>query len=126
MTYPGQFGAQEKDVGAYLRRWELHNRAFGTGITFEGIVTLPGEQEPRAVISQPFVKGRDATESEQADFLAGKGYQRISSGHWVHPVLGVTVWGTGIGNAIMTEGGVVPVDYQIEFATTGEIAEIKN
>lgn len=126
VTDRGTFGGQGKDAGAYLRRWELHNKLFGTGVTFEGIVTLPGEQEPRAVISQPSVKGRDATESEQADFLAGKGYRRIASGRWVHPMLGVAVWGTHPGDAIMTEGGVVPINYQIEFATTEEMAEIKN
>ncbi len=35
---------------------------------FEGFVTLPGETEARAVISQPFVKGRDATPEEIRDF----------------------------------------------------------
>lgn len=61
LTKPGLYGAQAEDAGVYLQRWALANRVFSDDVRFEGFVTLPGESDARAVISQPFVEGRDAT-----------------------------------------------------------------
>ncbi|MEI7910769.1 MAG: hypothetical protein WCK77_14120 [Verrucomicrobiota bacterium] len=126
LTKPGLFGAQAEDAGAYLQRWSLHNQAFSDDVMFEGIVTLSGETEPRAVISQRFAKGRDATTEEQADFLKEKGFIETPDGKWIHPVRGVAVWDTITpGNVIMTEDGARVIDLQISPADGKELADIR-
>ncbi|RYD42062.1 MAG: hypothetical protein EOP85_11735 [Verrucomicrobiaceae bacterium] len=126
VTKPGLFGAQGEDAGNYILRWALHNLAFNSDVTLEGIVTFPGEHSPRAVISQPFVFGRDATSDEQTDFLKERGFHEVESGRWVHPVRGFVVWDTITpGNAIMTDEGVVPIDYQIDHASTQELNRVR-
>ena len=126
LTKPGFFGAQAEDAGAYLERWALHNTIFSDDVAFEGLVTFPGEEAPRAVISQKFAAGRDATPEEQDEYLKGKGFHEVENGRWVHPVRGVVVWDTITpGNCIMTAGGVKVIDLQIGLATTEEIEEVR-
>lgn len=124
LTQPGHFGFQAQDAGGYLQRWALHNFAFGTGITFEGIVSLPGEAAPRLVISQPFVTGRDAKVEEQIDFLSKSGFKRTRSGRWIHPGHGLAVQTPRSGDALMTAGGIVPLTYQIDLASAAELVEV--
>jgi hypothetical protein len=126
LTKPGLFGAQAEDAGAYLERWALHNIVFSDDVAFEGLVTFAGEDRPRAVISQKFAGGRDATPEEQSEYLKGKGFHEVETGRWVHPVRGVVVWDTITpGNCIMTAEGVKVIDLQIGLATTEEIEEVR-
>lgn len=123
VTKPGLYGSQAEDAGAYLQRWALHNRAVSDDAQFEGLVHLPGEDEPRAVVSQPFRRGDDSTGHEQADYLRGKGFHEIEPGRWTHPITKVTAWDTITdGNAITSpEGRVQPVDFQMGAATPDEV-----
>ena len=127
LTKPGFFGAQGEDAGAYLERWALHNLAFGNDVAFEGMVTFPGEDSPRAVISQPFAMGRDATPEEQREFLMEKGFHEAADGRWIHPIRKIAAWDTITpGNAIMTESGVKFIDLQMAPALADELAKIQN
>lgn len=128
LTKPGMFGAQADDAGEYLERWALHNKVFGGEVAFEGVVVLPGEDQPRAVISQEFIKGRDSTKEELAEYLKGKGFYEREGWFWIHPILGVTVWDTLTpGNAITTEAGDVRViDLQIGMASPVELAKVRS
>jgi hypothetical protein len=94
LTKPGFFGAQGEDAEAYLERWALHNRAFSDDVAFEGLVTLPGEDMPRAVISQAFAQGRNATPDEQRDHLIEKGFHEMDDGRWIHPIREIVAWNT--------------------------------
>ncbi|MBX3740248.1 MAG: hypothetical protein KF712_04610 [Akkermansiaceae bacterium] len=126
LTKPGLFGAQAEDAIAYLERWALHNRAFGDDVAFEGLVTLPGEHAPRAVISQRYAEGRDATMEEQADFLNGKGFHEQPDGRWIHPIRGITVWDTITpGNVIATADGMRVIDLQVAPTPSKELAEVR-
>jgi hypothetical protein len=126
LTKPGFFGAQGEDAGAYLERWALHNRAFGDDVAFEGLVTLPGEDLPRAVISQAFAQGRDATPQEQRDFLIEKGFIEAEDGRWIHPIREIVAWDTITpGNAILTESGVRIIDLQMATAPKDELEAIR-
>lgn len=126
LTKPGLFGAQAEDAGAYLERWALHNKAFNDDVTFEGLVTLPGEDAPRAVISQAFAEGRDATEQEQYDYLIAKGFHEMPDGKWIHPIRAIQAWDTITpGNAIMTADGVRIVDLQMAPADPKELAALR-
>lgn len=126
LTKPGFFGAQGEDAGAYLQRWALHNRAFGDDVAFEGLVTLPGEDLPRAVISQAFAQGKDATPQEQRDFLIEKGFIETEDGRWIHPIREIVAWDTITpGNAIMTESGVRFIDLQMAIAPKEELEAIR-
>lgn len=126
LTKPGFFGAQGEDAGAYLRRWAFHNRAFGDDTAFEGFVTLEGEDLPRAVISQRFAKGRDATTEELADYLVEKGFHEMPDGKWIHPIRGYELWDTITpGNAIMTDQGVQVIDLQLGPADPVALAELR-
>lgn len=126
LTKPGLFGAQAEDAGAYLERMALSNRVFGDDVKFEGIVNLPGEHESRAVTSQPFVKGRDATPEEQVDYLRGKGFIE-HDGRWVHRILGVSVWDTQTPGNVITkpDGTMQAVDLQVEPATSQELRAVQ-
>ncbi|WAC18829.1 hypothetical protein OVA24_16485 [Luteolibacter sp. SL250] len=126
LTKPGLFGVQAEDAIAYLERWALHNRAFGDDVAFEGLVTLPGEHAPRAVISQRYAEGRDATMEEQADFLNGKGFHEQPDGRWIHPIRGITVWDTVTpGNVIATADGMRVIDLQVAPTPSKELAEVR-
>jgi len=126
LTKPGFFGAQADDAGAYLERWALHNIVFSDDVAFEGFIILPEENVPRAVISQKFAAGRDATPEEQSEYLKERGFHEVENGRWVHPVRGVVVWDTITpGNCIMTSHGVKVIDLQIGLATTEEIEEVR-
>ncbi len=126
LTKPGFFGTQAEDALAYLERWALHNRAFGDDVAFEGLVTLPGEHAPRAVISQRYAEGRDATPQEQADFLNSKGFYEQPDGRWIHPIRGITVWDTITpGNVIATEDGMRVIDLQMAPTSSKELAEVR-
>ncbi|MBP7948582.1 MAG: hypothetical protein KA004_02925 [Verrucomicrobiales bacterium] len=127
LTKPGMAGAQGDDAGAYLERWDWHNRTFGDDVRIEGVVQLPGEADFRLVISQPFVAGRDATVEETGGALAERGFVEASSGRWVHPVRGLAVWDVQTpGNAIAAEdGSVAVVDLQIGKATAAELAAVR-
>ncbi|WAC18828.1 hypothetical protein OVA24_16480 [Luteolibacter sp. SL250] len=126
LTKPGLFGAQAEDAIAYLERWALHNRAFGDDVAFEGLVTLPGEHAPRAVISQRYAEGRDATMEEQADFLNDKGFHEQPDGRWIHPIRGITVWDTVTpGNVIATADGMRVIDLQVAPTPSKELAEVR-
>jgi hypothetical protein len=94
LTKPGFFGAQREDAEAYLERWALHNRAFSDDVAFEGLVTLPGEDMPRAVISQAFAQGHDAAPDEQRDHLIEKGFHEMDDGRWIHPIREIVAWNT--------------------------------
>jgi hypothetical protein len=122
MTKPGLFGAQAEDAGAYLQRLALSNRVLGDDVKFEGIVTLLGEEAPRAVISQSFVEGRDATTEEQQDYLRSKGFVE-HEGKFIHPTLGVTVWDTiTTGNVIAKPDGTFQaIDLQVEPSTAEDL-----
>lgn len=126
LTKPGFFGAQAEDAGAYLQRMALGNRVFGDDVKFEGIVTLPGEEAPRAVISQPFIEGRDATIEEQKDYLMQHGFVE-HDGKFVHPVLGVTVWDTITnGNVIAKPDGTFQaIDLQLEPSTSEDLKAVR-
>lgn len=127
LTKPGLFGAQGEDAGAYLRRWAFHNRAFGDDTTFEGFVTLEGEDLPRAVISQRFAAGRDATAEELAGYLVEKGFHEMPDGKWIHPVRGYELWDTITpGNAIMTDQGVRVIDLQLGPADPVALEELRS
>ena len=128
LTKPGLYGAQGTDAGAYLQRWALHNRAFGDDARFEGLVHLPGESEPRAVISQPWVNERDSTVPEQEDYLRGKGYRKQADGMWIHPATKLKVWDTVTpGNAKTdSDGKVQPIDLQIAPAEGSELERAQN
>jgi hypothetical protein len=126
LTKPGFFGAQADDAGAYLERWALHNIVFSDDVAFEGFIILPEENVPRAVISQKFAAGRDATPEEQSEYLKERGFHEVENGRWVHPVRGVVVSDTITpGNCIMTSHGVKVIDLQIGLATTEEIEEVR-
>lgn len=126
LTKPGLFGAQAEDAIAYLERWALHNRAFRDDVAFEGLVTLPGEHAPRAVISQRYAEGRDATAEEQADFLKGKGFYEQPDGRWIHPIRGITVWDTITpGNVIATADGLRVIDLQVSPTPSQELASVR-
>lgn len=126
ITKPGMLGAQAEDAGAYLERWALANRVFGDDVRFEGVVRMPGEDEPRVVISQSFVEGSDATMEEQADYLRSRGFVEYD-GRWVHPVLAVAVWDTLTpGNVIVQpDGAMWAVDLQIEPARAEELRAVQ-
>ena len=75
----------------YIERMKLSNRVFGDDVRIEG-VTYDG----RPVISQRFIKGRDATPQEIDGFMRGAGYQKLPAGKsalkgvladtaWIHP-----------------------------------------
>ena len=123
LTKPGLYGAQGTDAGAYLQRWALHNRTFGDDAKFEGLVHLPGESEPRAMVSQPWVNERDSTVPEQEDYLRGKGYRKQADGMWIHPATKLKVWDTITpGNAKTdSDGKVQPIDLQIAPAEGAEL-----
>lgn len=90
VTKPGFYGAQAEDPGAYLQRHALANRIFRDDVRFEGMVHLPDELEARAVISQPFIQGRDSTPEEQLDRLMEGGFRDAGEGRFVHRVIGVS------------------------------------
>jgi len=126
LTKPGLFGAQAEDALAYIERWALHNRAFGDDVAFEGLVTLPGEHAPRAVISQRYAEGRDATTEEQADLLNSKGFHEQADGRWIHPIRGITVWDTITpGNIIATPDGMRVIDLQVATTPSKELAQVR-
>lgn len=126
LTKPGFFGAQGEDAQAYLERWALHNRAFSDDVAFEGLVTLPGEGMPRAVISQAFAQGRDATPDEQRDYLIEKGFHEMDDGRWIHPIREIVAWDTITpGNAIMTDEGVRFIDLQMAIAPKEQLNEVR-
>jgi hypothetical protein len=126
LTKPGFFGAQGQDAGAYVERWALHNKAFREDVAFEGMVTLPGENEPRAVISQNFAKGRDATPDEQRDYLIEKGFYEMPDGRWIHPLRGIVSWDTITpGNAILTADGLKVIDLQMAPAPADELKALR-
>ncbi|MEZ0300137.1 MAG: hypothetical protein ACAI35_27090 [Candidatus Methylacidiphilales bacterium] len=127
LTKPGFYGAQAEDAGAYLQRMAMTNRVFGDNVMFEGYVTLPGEPEARAAISQPFVEGEAATMDQIRDFLHSKGFDDIGN-FWVQPATGVAVWDVSTpGNAIVrkSNGRVIPVDFTLQPATTRQMAEVR-
>jgi hypothetical protein len=107
VTKADLYGYHGDDAGAYLERLALSNITFGDDIAFEGIVKLPGEDGFRAVISQPFYPGRDATPEEVIDYLNGLGFHRNKKGGiWTHPVTGISLRDTDTpGNVIALEGG---------------------
>lgn len=126
-TKPGLYGAQGEDAGAYLQRMALGNRVFGDDVRFEGFVRLPGEQNDRALISQPFRKGRDSTPEELAGLLQSKGFRQMEDGRWVNPVTGVAVWDVLTpGNAITAPDGTVhPIDLHLEPARPDELRKAR-
>lgn len=126
LTKPGLYGYHAEDAGEYLQRWALSNRVFHDDSSFEGVVLLPGETEPRMVFSQPFIKGRDSTPEEISDYLRGKGFVE-HQGNWVHPILGVTVRDTLTeGNAITKgDGQVVPIDWIVEPTEKADLTEVR-
>ncbi len=126
LTKPHFVGYYAEDAGAYLERWALANRVFGDDVKIEGIVRLPEEGAPRVVISQPFVKGRDATADEVRDFLNTHGFFE-DKGRWIHPILGINVSDTLTeGNAITRDdGSVMPIDWLMEQTNAHDLREIR-
>jgi hypothetical protein len=127
ITKPGVYGAQGDDAGAYLQRWALANSVANDDVKFEGLIQLLNEEDMSAVISQPFVTGRDATIPESADYLKSKGFRQGGGWRWIHPVTGVAVWDVPtIGNAITRpDGSVQPIDWQFEPATSDELLRMR-
>lgn len=122
LTKPGLLGAQAADAGAYMQRMALGNRLFGDDVWFEGILMLPGEEEPRTMISQPFIEGRDASTDEQVAYVRSKGFVEYH-GKFVHPVLAITVWDSFTSGNIIAkpDGTYQAIDLQIEPATEEEL-----
>ncbi|WP_172683443.1 hypothetical protein, partial [Verrucomicrobium spinosum] len=127
LTKPGVYGAQGQDFEAYVRRWAVANAALGDGVAFEGLVTLPGETEARAVISQPWVAGRDGTDREMADAFMGHGFVELEPGKWIHPIREITAWDTITpGNAITrADASTQFVDLQLDDASPADLRAIR-
>jgi hypothetical protein len=123
LTKPGQYGMQADDAEAYLERWAIANHPLGLGddVHFEGMVLLPGEDDYRSVISQPFRQAADPTDpnaspAEVEAYLLSRGYGYHDL-YWVHPLLGLQVWDFNTpenANAIRAAGSVLIYDLQIE------------
>jgi predicted ABC-type ATPase len=126
LTKPGFAGAQAEDAGAYIQRWALANRNLKDEVRIEGVVTLPNEDAPRIIISQPDRAGRDATPQEISTYLQELGFHE-HDGRWVHPVRGVTVWDTITeGNVIMQQdGNAIAIDLQIEPSRADELRAVR-
>jgi DNA repair protein RadC len=117
---PGLYGMQAEDAESYLERWALANRVFADDVQFEGLVQFPGDNDFRAVISQPFYAAADPLNSEATmpqiqEYLTSKGFQWFpQQGYHVHPVTGLHVWDTQTpGNVLWTPNGAQPMDLQI-------------
>lgn len=86
LTKPGIFGAQGDDVEAYMFRWAQSNRGLHDAVAFEGLVSLPDEDEPRAVIFQPDRHGGDASDDQQAQRLGQLGFHE-HDGKKIYPMM---------------------------------------
>ena len=83
LTHPdlaGDGSVGQSDLIGYLKSLDLQNQLFQDDIRLEGIVSLDG-QFPQVVISQPFVKGREATAAEISMFMEQRGF-RSKDGAW--------------------------------------------
>ncbi len=129
-TKPGQFGAQALDGPAYLERLALSNRVFGDDLRFEGFTRFPGDQDWRAVISQPFYAAADparpdATMPAILDWLQARGWHAFE-GYHLHPILGLQLWDIQTpGNFIATPTGPMPVDLQLEPADPARLQRLR-
>jgi hypothetical protein len=93
----------------YLDRWAIHNLLFGDDVRIERVVAHAGEL--RVVTSQPFIRGRDATDAEIRAFMVQGGFDPIGPGAFHHRAYGVLADDLFPRNAKVSLGGVVlPID----------------
>ncbi|SKA88876.1 hypothetical protein SAMN02745166_01500 [Prosthecobacter debontii] len=126
LTKPGMHGFYADDAGRYIQRWALSNRRLGDEVTIEGVVKLPGDDEYRTVISQPFIIGDEPGPGVAAGYLKSKGYFEYE-GSWVHPILGVTIRDVNTeGNALVdTQGELHPIDWILEVTSPADLAKVQ-
>jgi len=117
LTHPdvaGDGSVGQSDLLGYLKGLYLQNQLFQDDIRLEGIVSLDGEF-PQIVISQPFVKGREATAPEIATFMQQRGF-RSKDGAWHNGTVTVS---DAVRHNVMaadTDDGsitIVPFDLQV-------------
>lgn len=115
---------QSMSVLDYLTGLQLQNEAFGDDIRLEGLVEDEGEL-PRVVISQPFVKGRPATQPEIEAFMEQRGFVK-HKGSWYNAESKLRVTDAVPNNvrAYAVNGGVqvVTIDVQVSREGAPELA----
>jgi hypothetical protein len=100
----------------YLDRLSTQNRIFDDDVEFERVV--PVGNKLSIVTSQPFIKGRDATQPEIDLFMREKGFEKIGEGTFYHSGEGLLVHDLLPKNAKMSQSGRVhPIDPVIQRVT---------
>lgn len=106
----------------YLERLKLSNEVFGDDVRLHGFTERNGETVP--VISQPFVKGREATQEEIAGFMDAKGFRPVGMFDWFRDSDGTSVMDAHEGNFLTDEAGrTVPID-TIVTRPTGRLRDL--
>ena len=133
-TYAGSFGVSPRAYGPgigaspdfYLRRMDLMNRVFDSGIRLEGVsmgrslLTGKGE-EPSVVVSQPWheaanIDAPHPTAAQISEFMRGEGFEALPKSYfgWWRASDGVRVLDARDDNFILSRNGVVPIDLVLD------------
>jgi hypothetical protein len=90
----------------YLDRLVIHNRIFNDRIKLECVIPA-GPGMLSIVTSQPFVKGRDAEQTEINSMMRAKGFEQIGEGMFYHSGEGPLVHDLPPKNGKVSESGYV-------------------
>jgi len=107
--------------GQYLARLEMGNQLYPGLNALEGFCEFEGRFA--IVTSQPFIAGRNATETEIRGFMEARRFVRLCEGTWFRRADGVAVFDVGGSNLFASESGeLVPIDV-IPVAAEGRLRE---
>lgn len=100
----------------YLDRLNLQNQIFYDDIQLERIVVKNGK--PIIIISQPAIKGKNATTTELDELMLGKGYEKLADGAYYSAPEGLLIFDLFPRNAIKAaDGHIYPIDPVIQRIT---------
>lgn len=96
----------------YIENLIRENQEFSTGYAFEGIVNDNGTA--RLVLSQPWVIGKPATNSQIDEFFAERDYGKVKDGMFYHERKKLSVGDALPRNVLRTQDGrTQPIDVQV-------------
>ncbi len=107
---------QGASAGEYLDRLSLQNEIFNDDIRLERVVKAGGRLS--VVTSQPYIKGRDATEQEIDELMDGLGFRKLYTGMFYDEGRGIIAYDLVPKNVKIDENGVAhPIDPVIQRVT---------
>jgi N12 class adenine-specific DNA methylase len=125
VTKEGDYGAQ--GIERYLANLQRSNAELGDDIQIVGVVQNAKSGWHHIVISQPFYKGRSATDAEISQHMASRGYARVSNTTYYNPSIGDANSDARPANVIMGDDGQVhPFDVQFFTPTPTMLDQMEN